>query len=385
MSEASGRARRTGHDWAVDIAAFVFAAGFGGLLSALRIHEALVAEWMLALDQVLGALSCVALWLRRRWPIRVAVATLLATAVSETAGGASAVALFTVAANRPPRRSVPLAVLGVATIVPFAMFRPEPGLPLWFLLLFSSAVTFAVLGWGLAVRHRRQLLASLRERAARAESEAALWAEHAQAQAREQIAREMHDVLGHRLSLLSVQAGALEYRRDASREEIANAASVIRASAHQALQDLRVVIGVLRAPVNELPQPTFADLDDLVAESRAGGMPVTLRTRIDGGIDGGEVPEGLGRTVYRIVQEALTNARKHAPGAEVTAYVDGAPGHGLNVEVCNTLPAGAGPSPGSGLGLIGLAERTALAGGYLAYQHGARWRLWAWLPWPGEG
>src|SRR5262249_56557879 len=85
-----------------------------------------------------------------------------------------------------------------------------------------------------------------------------LRAEQAQQRAREQIAREMHDVLGHRLSLLSVHAGALEYHPDASAEEIARAAKVIRESAHQALQDLREVIGVLRAPVGQLPQPTLA-------------------------------------------------------------------------------------------------------------------------------
>lgn len=164
---------------------------------------------------------------------------------------------------------------------------------------------------------------SLRDRAARAETEALLRVEQAQHQAREAIAREIHDVLGHRLSLLSVHAGALEYHPGASAEDVARAAKVIRESAHQALQDLREVVGVLRAPVGELPQPTLADLQQLVAESGQAGMRVDLREEVHGA-----VPGRVGRTAYRTVQEALTNARKHAPGAEVRVSLTGAPGRG---------------------------------------------------------
>jgi signal transduction histidine kinase len=149
----------------------------------------------------------------------------------------------------------------------------------------------------------------------------------------------MHDVLGHRLSLLSVHAGALEFRPDASAEEIAGAAKVIRENAHQALQDLREVVGVLRAPVGELPQPTLADVRQLVEESGRAGMRVDLRQETDGA-----VPDLVGRTGYRVVQEALTNARKHAPATEVRVTLTGAPGLGLTVEVANS-PPGQSPSP----------------------------------------
>ena len=179
--------------------------------------------------------------------------------------------------------------------------------------MIGLAVQSAAVGWGLFIHFRRQLVLSLRDRATRAETEAQLRAEQAQQRARDEIAREMHDVLGHRLSLLSVHAGALEFRPDASAEEIARAAKVIRENAHQALQDLREVIGVLRAPVGELPQPTLADVRQLVAESGRAGMRVSLRDETGGAA----VPDLVGRTAYRIVQEALTNARKHAPGAEV--------------------------------------------------------------------
>ena len=192
--------------------------------------------------------------------------------------------------------------------------RPEPGIPAWLLFLIGVAVQSAAVGWGLFIRSRRQLVLSLRDRAARAETEAQLRAEQAQQRARDEIAREMHDVLGHRLSLLSVHAGALEFRPDASAEEIARAAKVIRENAHQALQDLREVIGVLRATASgELPQPTLADVRQLVAESGRAGMRVGLREELGGAA----VPDLVGRTAYRIVQEGLTNARKHAPGAEV--------------------------------------------------------------------
>ena len=99
------------------------------------------------------------------------------------------------------------------------------------ILAYTVSLTLAVVGWGLFIRHRRQLIVSLQDRAARAETEARLRAEQAQLQAREQIAREMHDVLGHRLSLLSVHAGALEYRPDAPAAEVAGAAKAIRETA----------------------------------------------------------------------------------------------------------------------------------------------------------
>jgi signal transduction histidine kinase len=247
-------------------------------------------------------------------------------------------------------------------------------------------LTAAVVGWGMLARSKRQLMLSLRDRARRAETEAALRAEQAQRLAREAIAREMHDVLAHRLTLLSVHAGALEFRPDAPREDVARAAGVIRESAHEALQDLREIIGVLRASGDGAdesgrPQPTLAALEGLVSESREAGMKVTMDNRVT---DAGTVPASVGRTAYRIAQEGLTNARKHAPGAEVTVEVSGVRGDGLTISVRNPAPPGDVPHvPGSGQGLIGLTERAMLAGGQLA--HGAAadggFEVRAWLPW----
>ena len=232
---------------------------------------------------------------------------------------------------------------------------------------------------------------SLQERAAHLEAERRLQVEQARAAERRRIAREMHDVLAHRVSLLSLHAGALEFRPDASPEEVAEAAGVIRASAHAALEELRDVVGVLRdedpreAP--EPPQPTLADLGALVDECRAAGMRVNLALEEAATVP--DLPGTLGRTAYRVVQEGLTNARKHAPGAAVDVAVRADPGRGIVVEVVSraavavgAAPSG-GPLPGAGTGLVGLAERVALAGGEL--RHGPDERgdfvLRAELPW----
>ncbi len=366
-------------DWLVDIGMFLFASFFGLVLVIVRVETDDVpgSELLFAVDQLIGVLGCCALWLRRRWPVGLAVVLLAASSVSELVGGATLVAMFTVAVHRPPRVTAVLFVLGLVSSSLFAVVRPEEEVPLSVMVLFVLAVQCAVYGWGLVIRHRRELVLSLRERATRAEAEAALRAERAQLRAREAIAREMHDVLGHRLSLLSVHAGALEYRPDAPPADVARAASVIRESAHQALQDLREVIGVLRAPVQELPQPTYEDLPTMVRESSRAGMPVVLRDEV-----AAAVPDTLGRTVYRIVQESLTNARKHAAGSTVDISLAGGPGDGLTVTVTNTQ--GSPGTSGSGQGLVGLAERTALSGGTLT--HGPTpsggWRVSAWLPWP---
>ncbi|HWD47269.1 MAG TPA: histidine kinase [Actinomycetota bacterium] len=382
----SSPTRRSLRDWIVDTSLFLVAALFGlGVIGGyLESSAPPMPAWLLTVDVTAGALGCAGLWLRRRWPVGLALVLVALSTFSEVVGGAMIVALFSVAIHRPPRITMRLFALSVLAALVYVVVRPEPGEPWLLLFLFGVAIQGAAVGWGLFIRARRQLIESLRDRAARAETEAQLRAEQAQQRARDEIAREMHDVLGHRLSLLSVHAGALEFRPGASPEEIAGAAKVIRENAHQALQDLREVIGVLRAPVGELPQPTLADVRELVAESDRAGMRVGLGEEV-----GGAVPDLVGRTAYRVVQEALTNARKHAPGAAVDVHLAGGPGQGLTVEVCNQ-PPDPGPAdapagdPGTGQGLVGLAERVALASGRL--EHGPTpaggWRLVAWLPWP---
>jgi len=253
-------------------------------------------------------------------------------------------------------------------------------------LFIGALITAVVLGWGLFARARREQVLALHERAAELEAEQRLRIGQARDAERRRIAREMHDVLAHRVSLLSLHAGALEFRPDAPAEEIADAAGVIRASARAALEELRQVIGVLRdgdqGDAPEPPQPTLAEIPALVAESQAAGMRV--RCRIDvAGADA--ATPALGRTAYRVVQEGLTNARKHAPAAAVEVTITG--GEALTVEVVSRAPVGvaaAGESlPGAGSGLIGLGERIALAGGELLHGPDAAgdFVLQATLPW----
>ncbi|MFD1937958.1 sensor histidine kinase [Nonomuraea mangrovi] len=363
--------RRSTRDWIVDIVVFVAACGLAvltlpdldGLARPLRISE-----------QVFGALACASVWLRRRWPVTLSVVLTLLSAVFVMVGGGAALALFTVAVHRPFKISGIVLGLNLLTVFPLAWWRPDELGPLWTAGVMVLIVLL-VFGWGIVVRSRRQLVYSLREQAKVAGREA-------RRLERERIAREMHDVLAHRISILSLHAGALEFRPDAPAEQIAKAAGAIRESAHQALQDLREVIGVLRQPgeqgelLPERPQPTLADLPSLVEESREAGMEVELRLDVE------QAPESLGRNAYRIVQEALTNARKHAPGALVRVGMEGGRGEGLTIAVRNKI---GWPSaiPGTGTGLIGLAERAELAGGRLEHRRTPEgdFVLEAWLPW----
>ncbi|ETK36267.1 sensor histidine kinase [Microbispora sp. ATCC PTA-5024] len=443
-----GRVRRSMRDWVVDTLLFLLAAVVTLLLSMLVWTDPALSPPMAMLDQVLGGLACAALWLRRRWPVGLAIALAALSTFSMLVAAAGLVAVFTVVVHRRFPIAAPVVGLHLLAILPYTMLRPDPDLSFWASVLVSVLVYALVVAWGLFVRARRQLVLSLRERVRRAEVEAALREERARGAERERIAREMHDVLAHRISLLSLYAGGLEFRPDAPAEDISRAAGAIRSSAHQALEDLREVIGVLRGSaeeaVPERPQPTLADVPELVAECRRAGMEIELAMPAPAA----EPPGGLGRNAYRIIQEGLTNARKHAPGSAVRVTVSGGPGEGLVVGVVNAGPArpvsagaraatkgfrhtatagscgeaapapgigggvarAAGPPggtspgpgrsaavpvpavavpavaglPGSGTGLIGLAERASLAGGRLDHgpADGGGFRLRAWLPWP---
>jgi signal transduction histidine kinase len=293
------------------------------------------------------------------------------------------------AVHCPPRWTARVATLSVASsAIVAALYHPAHHYALGTLEMGLVGTAVAV-GYGLYVRVRRELVRSLHERNRRLESEQDLRVREARHAERTRIAREMHDVLAHRISLLSVHAGALEFNPATSREEIARAAGVIRMSARAAQEELREVIGVLRDDGTEAgavapPQPTLADVPELVAESRRAGMEVA--SRID--VDGGDVPPLTGRTVYRLVQEALTNARKHAPGQWVQIDIAGRPGDELTIEIINRPRVGHAPgtvqSGGSGTGLIGLAERVALIGGRLSSEAvgDGGFALRATLPWP---
>jgi signal transduction histidine kinase len=378
-------------DRVVDALLFLLAIGFTAIALVDGIQRR-VAVAPLAVEVTLGVLACLGVWLRRRWPVGFAVTVGLFSIYSTAASGVALIAVFTVAVYRRFAVAGPIAA-GCALA---AALAPVVGLdtsgPIQARILLGVVCVAAVLAWGMYVRARRQLVHSLRERAMRAELEQELHVAQARQLERSRIAREMHDVLAHRISLLSLHAGALELHPDAPAADIARAAAVIREAAHDALEDLREVIGVLRAgrtddqPAEgppQRPQPTLVDLPELVDQSRQAGMTMVLDCGVT---DPAAVPATTGRAAYRIVQEGLTNARKHAPDAEVSVVVRGAAGDALTVEVRNPCPTDTpGTSiPGAGTGLIGLVERASLAGGRL--DHGRTstgdFRLFAWLPWP---
>ena len=376
-------ARRSRRGRIVDSLLFLLAIGLGSgsLVSSAR-HG--LGGPLLAVDVVAGVGLCLALWWRRRWSFALGLASLPILAISAFAGPAGLIILFTVAAYRRWQLATLVAALQIALLPVQRAVHPQ-GDSLTAYYLGGVLGTAVIVAWGMFLRGRRQ---TQRERRRRAEVEEQLRIEQIRHAERTRIAREMHDVLAHRISLLSLHAGALEFRPDAPPEEIARAAAVIRASARQALEDLRAVIGLLRDGSDgeppQPPQPTLAALPGLLEESRVAGMRLHAEVRLP---DLAAVPDAVGRHAFRIVQEALTNARKHAPSAPVDLRVEGAPGERLTIEVRNpaqVLTAGGVAIPGSGTGLVGLAERTTLSGGHLEHgldDHGD-FQLRAWLPWP---
>jgi len=363
---------RTGRDWVVDVIAFLLALGGGAVALGSSLHDSAAPfpPWQVVVDVACGTLACLSLWWRRRWPLGVALASVLLGIFSISATFAGLLALFSLAVHRPVRPALLVAALWVPSGLLYAIYAQRNDAVS--VVLTSAACVLAATAWGMYVRARRQLLLTLRERALRAEADQHLHADRARMAERTRIAREMHDVLAHRISLLALHAGALEVRPDLPPEEVRETAELLRSTARQALEELRDVIGVLREepgqePTPAAPQPTLSDIPRLVEETRRAGAKIDFEMRVDAP---DAAPSALGRDAYRIVQEALTNISKHARGTSGQVRVTGAAESGLHVSVRNRLPihANAGPAlPGSGAGLLGLQERVTLAGGTLVH------------------
>jgi signal transduction histidine kinase len=338
------------------------------------------------LDLAVGLACLVLSFQRRRWPLTVALVTSLAGVVSFSASGPGVLAAASLATRRVVWQVV---LVGVASMVASMLFPVlEPSVdqgPWWVDVAVGFAFTVALLVSGMYLGSRRELMWTLRDRAERAEAEQELRVQQGESAERARIAREMHDVLAHRISLITMHAGALAYRTDLTAEEMRTTAALIQSQSHDALTDLREVLGVLRSDVGaagERPQPTFCDLAALVAEAQESGMRIRYDDRV---LDGGSVPDRVGRTTYRIVQEGLTNARKHAPGVTVAVALAGSEEHGIDITIRNpakSLSRTTSATPGAGLGLVGLAERAKLAGGHLSTRRdGTVFELQGWLPW----
>ncbi|MFJ1767723.1 sensor histidine kinase [Amycolatopsis sp. NPDC088138] len=304
--------------------------------------------------------SALALLARRRWPflvLLVAVGCLLFAGVTLLP---LTVALYSVAA----RNGVSV-VTGVAAVVAVLggnvlhVLREPPSLTTVVLVLVVFAVGPVLAG--LWMHQRAELLGVLRERADEAERTRTLLADQAVFAERRRIAREMHDVVAHRVTAVALQAGALSLR--APDEQTEQAAETIRAVSATALEELRGILQVLRDDAPDAASPgagLLASLEDLVEEVTATGARVELK--LPDPLPA--VPDQVGRAAYRVVQESLTNAGKHAPHAAVDVRL-ATDGGRLAVEVTNRLTPRHTGVPGSGYGLVGMRERVELAGGAL--------------------
>lgn len=363
---------------------FAVIAGAGFLVASLQNEYAGQVRKLWVLDLVLGVAGVVLMRWRRHRPLLIALIVNALGSFSTAASGAVIVTSVSLATRRRWHEIVPVAVVGFVSSVVFFEAHPGAEPSGLFALLFTVVFVSAVIAPGMYIGARRDLLATLQERADRAEREQGLRVTQARATERARIAREMHDALAHRLSLVALHAGALEYCRGLTDAEVAEAAAITRLSAHRALDDLHEILVVLRAVETgepQRPQPTLVDLPSLIEESAGAGT----RVRLNNQIVLAEAPDTIGRSAYRMIQEGLTNARKHAPDTAVDVTLTGRPGERLVLEIRNPLRVGAGVSttPGAGLGLLGLVERAELIGGRLEHaSSGGDFVVRAWLPWP---
>ncbi|MEU5944064.1 histidine kinase [Micromonospora sp. NPDC047465] len=407
MTSRAVALRRTVERYAPVLLAVVVAAGvWGAATGSLGVRSPLPPVLVLAVAVLAGwAAATVRV---RRWPLFVTAAV---TWLLLAAWPVVAVASWQAGLRLRDRRRLAGFLAGAALVAVAGVVigvvvggdrRLTTATPANALAMFAWTVLFPLVV-GLWVRARRDTLAALQDRAERLEREQEARAERVRAEERARIAREMHDVVAHRVSLMVVHAGALEVT--ATDPATVDTATLIRSTGRQALTDLREVLGVLRQPTPAGEPATtttaagLAGVDDLVRESRAAGQ------RIDRQDEGTPrpVPATVGRTVYRVVQEALTNVRKHAPGADTTVRLrylpggleisvrtgpsaggparpgadgrpvggaarpgaDGRPAGGPALPGADGRPAGGSVLPGAGLGLIGLRERVELLGGRL--------------------
>lgn len=405
--------------WLLGVLFWALVVGLTAGSAPEQLRDQDLAAFLVMLDLAVGHLALLVVALRRRWPAAVAIIATALSAVSFMAFIAMGLAVLSLATHR---RARPLVLAGVvnalASVVNEVVIGPwttpeelySGSSERWvFAALNVAAVTLvfaviALIGWNTG--SRRELVRSWQTEAETSRREQAARVAQAQQAERSRIAREMHDVLAHRLSLVAMHAGVLAHRTDLPEHERQEAAEVVRQGAHQALEELREVLGVLRAddvqsggaPARpaEAPQPDFSAIPALVAEVTSSGQEVVLDVAPELWGSAHTLPRSTGRHVYRVVQEVLTNARKHAPGQRLRITLDGRPGGGLSVVAANpTWPADrragaslerpmAEPLPSGGRGLTGMAERVHLADGRFSAgrEHGGDFVVRASFPWP---
>jgi signal transduction histidine kinase len=308
---------------------------------------------------------------RRRWPLAV-LAWGLATGAAFAALGLNLVTLtlailvyvYTVAARGP--RAVSLAGLAATELLLVLVWLARPrSVGDGTTLLLDGLVVAAAWWLGDGTRRRQEAVVVARQRAAELEQAREELARRAVTEERLRIARELHDVVAHSMSIIAVQSGVGVHVLDSQPEEARRALVAVEATSRQALVEMRRLLGVLRQgtePQGSLvPAPGLAEVEALAAEVARTGVRVEVR------IEGtpAELPAGLDLSAYRIVQEALTNVVRHAAPATARVVVSYAPGR-LALEVVDDGPGPAADGPGrGGLGIAGMRERAALYGGTL--------------------
>ncbi|MFE9143481.1 sensor histidine kinase [Streptomyces tubercidicus] len=326
----------------------------------------------------LVAVAVVLMLVRRRFPATAVVGLAALMGAVPVVALLTATAAYTVArqVETPRRRAELLLAAGAATLVTSVAFAPWLGLSRWVVGPALGAVlattTIVVPGLvGTSVGQQNRLLRALRGRAAAAEQARRLAESESRMRERSRIAAEMHDLVGHRLSLVSLHAGGLEMALLKQAPGLREEAALVRRATRDAMQELREALGVLGPLEDDTgtgaltdATGTRADIEALVEESRGGGIPVTSSWE---GPDLDARPARVRRAVQRVVRESLTNVHRYAAGAHVTVAVRHT-GAGVEVQVRNGVP----PTPpaaatglGSGQGLTGLRERVALLGGTL--------------------
>ena len=297
-----------------------------------------------------------ALLVRRRRPL-VAISVTLLDMFFRANPIPAMIALYTLASRRGPGKQVWI-MSGISLVAAVVLSIPIGQFFLVLLLFMAMLVAFPVLT-GLWMYQRRKLLDVLRGRAEQAERERDLLADRAVAAERRRIAGEMHDVVAHRVGVIAIQANALTVvAKDAQTSEVAE---IIQHNSTAALAELRDVLSVLREHGDAESSPLGLDgIRELAQDARGAGRAVELNLpeRLP------TTTEPVGRAAYRVVQEALTNVAKHAPGATARICVEADLGR-LTVEVVNDRATTVHPAtlPSSGYGLVGMRERVTLAGG----------------------
>ncbi len=262
----------------------------------------------------------------------------------------------------------------------------RPYMMLWLVPLFAAILLALPVTLGLIRRTLRERDAARTQAGSTERKAEFLQDEVSRQMERQEVAREIHDTLASRLSALSLHAGALELSVDNTNPQATQAAKVVRQSAQSSLDDLRHVIEVLRNPQaaggsSGTNKSTLGDVAELVEQSITAGDRLRSNVMIS---DAMGCDPAVAHACFRLVQEALSNARRHAPGAEVSLDLRGGPGTGITIKVVNETPEGTSPnSEGGGHGVIGMQERASLAGGSFAAgpDGNGSFAVTAWLPW----